>query len=77
RTQVNYLESRKREHSRKPDEQYPLIEECSPGPFLEMFSRGTRPDWTVWGNQADEEYTPSWPTYAHHSRAGLVAEAAE
>ncbi len=71
RTQVNYLESRKREHSRKPDEQYPLIEECSPGPFLEMFSRGTRPDWTVWGNQADGEYAPSWPTYAHHSKAGL------
>jgi N6-adenosine-specific RNA methylase IME4 len=77
RTQVNYLESRKREHSRKPDEQYQLIEECSPGPFLEMFSRGTRPKWTVWGNQADEEYAPSWPTYAHHSRAGMVAEAAE
>lgn len=69
RTQVNYIESRKREHSRKPDEQYPLIEECSPGPFLEMFSRGTRPRWTVWGNQADEEYTPSWPTYAHNSRS--------
>lgn len=69
RTQVNYIESRKREHSRKPDEQYPLIEECSPGPFLELFSRGTRPRWTVWGNQADEEYTPSWPTYAHNSRS--------
>ena len=75
RTQVNYLESRKREHSRKPDEQYRLIEECSPGPFLEMFSRGTRPDWTVWGNQADEEYAPSWPTYAHHSRAGMPVAA--
>ena len=72
---MNYLESRKREHSRKPDEQYPLIEECSPGPFLEMFSRGTRPNWTVWGNQADEEYTPSWPTYAHHSKAELPVAA--
>lgn len=75
RTQVNYIESRKREHSRKPDEQYPLIEECSPGPFLELFSRGTRPRWTVWGNQADEEYTPSWPTYAHHSRSDLPVAA--
>ena len=71
RTQVNYIESRKREHSRKPDEQYPLIESCSPGPYLEMFSRGTRPNWTVWGNQADDTYEPSWPTYSHHSRSGL------
>jgi N6-adenosine-specific RNA methylase IME4 len=43
RTQVNYLGTRKREHSRKPDEQYKLIESCSPGPRLEMFSRGARP----------------------------------
>lgn len=75
RTQVNYIESRKREHSRKPDEQYPLIEECSPGPFLELFSRGTRPKWTVWGNQADDAYEPSWATYAHHSRADLPVAA--
>lgn len=75
RTQVNYIESRKREHSRKPDEQYPLIEECSPGPFLEMFSRGTRPGWTVWGNQADDDYEPSWPTYSHHSRADFPVAA--
>lgn len=75
RTQVNYIESRKREHSRKPDEQYPLIEECSPGPFLEMFSRGTRPNWTVWGNQADDAYEPSWPTYSHNSRADFPVAA--
>lgn len=67
RTQVNYLATRKREHSRKPDEQYPLIESCSPGPRLEMFSRGTRKDWTVWGNQADDSYEPTWETYAYNS----------
>jgi N6-adenosine-specific RNA methylase IME4 len=39
RTQVNFIESRKDEHSRKPDEQYKLIEACSPGPFLELFAR--------------------------------------
>ena len=39
RTQVNFIESRKREHSRKPDEQYALIEACSPGPFIELFAR--------------------------------------
>jgi N6-adenosine-specific RNA methylase IME4 len=71
RTQVNYMGTRKREHSRKPDEQYALIESCSPGPFLELFARGERPGWSVWGNQADESYTPDWPTYRHHSRRHL------
>jgi len=69
RTQVNYMGTRKREHSRKPDEQYELIESCSPGPFLELFARGTRPNWSVWGNQADDTYTPTWKTYSHHSKS--------
>ena len=67
RTQENILSSRKREHSRKPDEQYALIEGCSPGPRLEMFARGPRPGWTVWGNQSDD-YAPTWDTYANHSQ---------
>jgi len=69
RTQVNYLGTRKREHSRKPDEQYTLIESCSRGPYLEMFARGVRPSWTVWGNQADDDYAPTWATYANHSQS--------
>lgn len=73
RTQVNYLSSRKREHSRKPDEQYDLIESCSPGPFLELFARGDRKKWVSWGNQADESYEPSWKTYANHSRSLVAA----
>jgi len=67
RSQVNMIQSRKREHSRKPDEQYKLIEDCSPGPFLELFARGTRPNWTYWGNQADEDYAPTWNTYSYNS----------
>ncbi|MGA8783677.1 MAG: MT-A70 family methyltransferase [Terracidiphilus sp.] len=70
RTQVNYLCSRKREHSRKPDEQYQIIESCSWGPFIELFARGEREGWTTWGNQADDSYAPTWKTYANHSRAG-------
>lgn len=66
RTQVNYLGTRKREHSRKPDEQYPLIEGCSPGPYLELFARGSRPGWTGWGMQADD-YETTWKTYSHNS----------
>jgi len=69
RTQVNIVSTQKREHSRKPDEMYSLIERCSSGPFLELFARGTRPGWTAWGNQADT-YAPSWSTYANASRQG-------
>ncbi len=69
RSQVNMIQTQKREHSRKPDEQYKLIESCSPGPYLELFSRGTRKNWTVWGNQADDTYSPDWKTYKNHSRA--------
>lgn len=68
RTQVNIISSRKREHSRKPDELYDVIEQCSPGPYLELFARGKRPNWHQWGNQV-EAYTPNWPTYANHSQA--------
>ena len=82
RSQVNYLEAeepdgdvlktRKREHSRKPDEQYKIIENCSWGPYLELFGRGKRDGWTVWGNQADDDYKPTWKTYKHNS--GVAAE---
>jgi N6-adenosine-specific RNA methylase IME4 len=75
RTQVNYIGTRKREHSRKPDEQYELIEACSPGPRLEMFSRGTRNGWTVWGNQADDSYEPTWDTYSHNSASTKLVAA--
>ena len=68
RRQVNIIKSMKREHSRKPDEAYDVIEACSPGPRLELFARGRRVGWDVWGNQADD-YFPSWPTYRNHSRA--------
>ena len=66
---MNYISSRKREHSRKPDEQCRVIEDCSPGPYLELFSRGVRKKWAVWGNEANHEYHPSWDTYANHSQA--------
>jgi len=67
RRQVNFIATRKREHSRKPDEQYDLIETCSWGPYLELFGRGRRENWTVWGNQATDDYVPDWPTYKHNS----------
>jgi len=69
RTQVNILKTRKREHSRKPDELYDIIEACSWGPYLELFARGTRKGWISWGNQADDSYHPDWATYTNHSQA--------
>ena len=65
RRQVNYLCSRKREHSRKPDEQYPIIEACSPGPYVELFGRGdARRGWVSWGDEANNPAlaTPRRPT---------------
>jgi N6-adenosine-specific RNA methylase IME4 len=62
RTQVNFIETRKREHSRKPDEIYPIIEACSPPPYLELFARadtraGLFPHrqqvWTRLGDEAE------------------------
>jgi len=73
RRQVNIIKSRKREHSRKPDEAYELIEACSPGPFLEMFARGARAGWSAWGHQA-EDYYPSWDTYSNHSQSRHAAK---
>ena len=67
RSQVNVIRTRKREHSRKPDEFIKLIESCSPGPYLELFARGTRPGWDLWGDQATDDYEPTWNTYANHT----------
>jgi N6-adenosine-specific RNA methylase IME4 len=69
RSQVNIIRSQKREHSRKPDEAYSLVEACSPGPFLELFARGARRGWAAWGNQV-EDYYPTWDTYSNHSQSG-------
>lgn len=51
RRQVNLLSTQKREHSRKPDELFDIIEQCSPGPYLELFARFQRDGWDQWGNE--------------------------
>ena len=53
RRQVNIISTRKREHSRKPDELYDIIEDCSPGPYLELFARHQRAGWTQWGDELE------------------------
>jgi len=42
-------------HSVKPEESYCLIEEQSPGPYLELFARRKRSGWAAWGNQVESD----------------------
>lgn len=76
RRQVNIIKTMKREHSRKPDELYEIIEACSPGPYLELFARGKRKKWFQWGNQVDG-YQPDWATYSNHSQKQNVIDFAK
>ena len=68
RSMVNMIETRKREHSRKPDEQYQIIEAVSPGPYLEVFARYPQPGWHFWGNEADPTVTPRGKQYRAYGR---------
>ena len=73
RSQVNMIETRKREHSRKPDEQYDLIEACSPGPYLEMFARHPRDGWDVWGDEAESTVTPRGRAHRGYEGGPIMA----
>jgi N6-adenosine-specific RNA methylase IME4 len=77
RTQVNVLRTRKREHSRKPEEIYKIIEACSPGPYLEIFAREQMPGWTAWGDEVETylSHRPNYPPYtgSNGSRVRVVA----
>ncbi|MDK7272064.1 MT-A70 family methyltransferase [Actinotignum sp. GS-2025e] len=77
RSQVNMIETRKREHSRKPDEQYDLIEQCSPGPFLELFARHPREGWTVWGDEASPDVEPRGKAHRGYHGGPLLVPAVE
>lgn len=47
----NVILAPRREHSRKPDELYTMIEDTSPGPYLELFARHRREGWESWGDE--------------------------
>ena len=69
RRQTNIVITRKQEHSRKPEQVYPIIEACSPGPYVELFARERIPGWTCWGNEVDSymERRPLIPIYNGHA----------
>ena len=73
RRQVNLIASMKREHSRKPDELYDVIESCSRGPFVELFARSRREHWTVWGDES-EDYEIKWKTYSYNSHTSRSSD---
>lgn len=74
RSQVNMIETRKREHSRKPDEQYDLITRCSPGPYLELFARHPHPNWTVWGDESEENLIPRGRVHKGYEGGAMLPE---
>jgi N6-adenosine-specific RNA methylase IME4 len=49
---VNWFSAPRERHSKKPEFFYELVESCSPGPYLEMFARSSRENWSTWGNEA-------------------------
>ncbi len=64
------LATQKREHSRKPDELYPVIEACSPGPYLELFARYPRPGWRAWGDESDPAVSPRGRLHLRYGGTG-------
>ena len=72
RRQVYVVACRKQEHSRKPEAFYEIIESCSPGPYLELFARERRANWTSWGDQVDT-YLANRPCYPSYTGAGSGA----
>lgn len=54
RSERDFIFAKRREHSRKPDEQYERIQRMYSGPYLEMFARQSFPGWTCWGNQTSK-----------------------
>jgi len=65
KSQPTWFNAPVQDHSHKPEEQYPLIERVSDGPYLELFARRRPPstaDWSVWGNEIDSDVSlPGYP----------------
>ena len=86
RSQPTWFNAPVTEHSRKPAEQFAIIERVSPGPYLELFAR-RRPEsnqpWAVWGDQVDSDIripgfaVPRYSERAHEAEAGTPTTAAE
>ena len=75
KAQPNWLFAPLQDHSHKPEEQYAIIERCSPGPYLELFARRHQPGWDAWGNQIDSYIEiPGYPVPKYSEKAGVDNE---
>ena len=52
---ANFIQAKVREHSRKPDEFYELIEMAGLRPRIELFARSRRKGWDCWGNEVESD----------------------
>jgi N6-adenosine-specific RNA methylase IME4 len=52
--QTTIIREKRREHSRKPEAFYSLVEALCPGSKLEMFSRTSRAGWNAWGAEKEK-----------------------
>jgi N6-adenosine-specific RNA methylase IME4 len=52
--QSTFIEGKVREHSRKPEEFYALVESLCPGSKVEMFARQPREGWISWGAESEK-----------------------
>jgi len=55
KSQPNWGFFPRQDHSHKPEEQYMIIQRCSPGPYLELFARRNQPGWDAWGNEIESD----------------------
>ena len=86
RSQPTWFNAPVTEHSRKPAEQFAIIERVSPGPYLELFAR-RRPEsnqsWAVWGDQVNSDIripgfaVPRYSERAHEAEAETTTKTAE
>jgi len=74
RSQPNWLFAPVQDHSHKPEEQYAIIERCSPGPYLELFARRKeRLGWNFWGNEIESDIEiPGYPVPKYRKTEGKV-----
>ena len=72
KAQPNWLFAPLQDHSHKPEEQYAIMERCSPGPYLELFARRRQPGWDAWGNEIDSDIViPGYPVPKYSEKANI------
>ncbi|MDT0330892.1 MT-A70 family methyltransferase [Nocardiopsis lambiniae] len=78
RSQPTWINAPVQDHSHKPEEQFPMIERLSPGPYLELFARRRPPSrapWFVWGNEIEADISiPGYPVPSDRARGGGSGE---